>query len=713
MADQNPADYPIGTNAFPAFERNVENLDVAVVDRTKENFPDRKGVPRYTYHGIEQRADRLITGQDQRFNGFMVSSESAFSGFMGQSRDEFQRFLGSSGFSGWDRLYGPGITLNSHNEGFMFCDSDGSACLFFTPKSDTPLPYTTTGNWASESGKFTAQNGDTPLRQDLANPTKGASLVFGALRYIQSVNALSETEGRYHGDTVFVTSYHPGWGASQSGPEGGGIFSWDSLSTKNPDGGTVFYGPDQSQGRWLRKVDDSISAECFGARGDDLTDDFLSIDNLIRFCRSTNTPGTLSAKQYRIGSGSFDISGLTLSGVYRGHRNAAGTRLIGDGTATVLRQAQLTTPNQYFDIKNIRLEGANVGVETRYPLYSRLTNIDIFHPSGTGFILGDSAIDAGPLGLYADCVRVINSVGPALLVRGKEYNNSSVFFRCWFQTMTPTEACVDIDVPSGYGALGLRFVKSQTSGVGAGFNIKRASGLVLDQMFMETQGPAIRLLGSCLVDVRSPIFGSLQNDNAFSEPNYIHHVAGTGRITVNNPWVTLGSGDEQSNLSLMGSDLPSSFFPEISGKVAQAITASGWEILRPNLVQANLLMDQRSDFTPTWTATGGSPALGNGSLTMTVNRNGNTITATLRLVFGSTTVPGGGGWSFSLPAPIRSVGSAFGYALSSGARHTILASLSGSVISFWIPNTAAPVSQSQPFAWKSGDSLVCTFTYQL
>lgn len=65
MADQNPADYPIGTNAFPAFERNVENLDTAIVDRVSEKFPDRKGVQRYTYHGIEQRADRLLIGQEK------------------------------------------------------------------------------------------------------------------------------------------------------------------------------------------------------------------------------------------------------------------------------------------------------------------------------------------------------------------------------------------------------------------------------------------------------------------------------------------------------------------------------------------------------------------------------------------------------------------------------------------------------------------------
>ena len=165
MADQNPADYPIGTNAFPAFERNVENLDTAIVDRGSENFPDRKGVQRYTYHGIEQRADRLLTGQAQQFDSFMASSA-----------DQFQRFIEASVFSGWDREYAAGIVLNSHNEGFVRCEQDGSACLFFTPKSDTPLPYTTTGDWASESSLFTAQNGDTPLLQDLANPEKGAAM---------------------------------------------------------------------------------------------------------------------------------------------------------------------------------------------------------------------------------------------------------------------------------------------------------------------------------------------------------------------------------------------------------------------------------------------------------------------------------------------------------------------------------------------------------
>lgn len=176
MADQNPADYPIGTNAFPAFERNVENLDTAIVDRGSEKFTDRKGVQRYTYHGIEQRADRLLTGQDQQFDSFMVSSEGEFSGFMFQSREEFQRFLESSGYSGGDRPYAPGITLNSHNEGFVRCEPDNTACLFYTPRGDTPLPYTTTGDWGLESDLFVVR-GDDSLRQDLATSSKGASLV--------------------------------------------------------------------------------------------------------------------------------------------------------------------------------------------------------------------------------------------------------------------------------------------------------------------------------------------------------------------------------------------------------------------------------------------------------------------------------------------------------------------------------------------------------
>lgn len=102
---------------------------------------------------------------------------------------EVLKFLDSTGLSGWDRKYKEGITLNMHNEGFIKCDESDTSCIFFTPKGNTSLPYTTTGNWETESHLFFAQSGDTLLKQELSDPNKGAALVAAGNRSQAEKNA--------------------------------------------------------------------------------------------------------------------------------------------------------------------------------------------------------------------------------------------------------------------------------------------------------------------------------------------------------------------------------------------------------------------------------------------------------------------------------------------------------------------------------------------
>ena len=56
-----------------------------------------------------------------------------------------------------------------------------------------------------------------------------------------------------------------------------------------------------------------------------------------------------------------------------------------------------------------------------------------------------------------------------------------------------------------------------------------------------------------------------------------------------------------------------------------------------------------TSYTPTWTADGGSPAIGNGTLVGYWQRYGNLCHVKFYLQIGSTTTKGTGGWYFSLP----------------------------------------------------------------
>lgn len=69
------------------------------------------------------------------------------------------------------------------------------------------------------------------------------------------------------------------------------------------------------------------------------------------------------------------------------------------------------------------------------------------------------------------------------------------------------------------------------------------------------------------------------------------------------------------------------------------------------IVQGTLAAaDEWASYTPTWTAGGGSPSVGNGSLSAAYLIVGQTMWWSLSFAFGSTTNGGTGAWTFGLPS---------------------------------------------------------------
>lgn len=142
-----------------------------------------------------------------------------------------------------------------------------------------------------------------------------------------------------------------------------------------------------------------------------------------------------------------------------------------------------------------------------------------------------------------------------------------------------------------------------------------------------------------------------------------------------------------------------------------------------------------TSFTPAWTATSGTPAVGTGgSLTGSYQLLGKTVMFKLNLVLGTTGMSTGSGaaWWFSLPvahvAAPSGVGQhgimAGGYAedlstrayASPGARlkasSTTLFELTYSVDNSGVPGSAATFGATSPFTWGSGDYLSIYGMYQ-
>ena len=136
-----------------------------------------------------------------------------------------------------------------------------------------------------------------------------------------------------------------------------------------------------------------------------------------------------------------------------------------------------------------------------------------------------------------------------------------------------------------------------------------------------------------------------------------------------------------------------------------------------------------ADYTPTWTATGTSPTLGNGSLIGRYARFGKTVIASGRLTIGSsTTVAGSSFWFFDLPSDCP------GYnALTTVPRGLLRVSDSSTGTSYVgavdfadgltkitprLANssatyaTSANVTETVPITWATGDILEWQITYE-
>lgn len=124
--------------------------------------------------------------------------------------------------------------------------------------------------------------------------------------------------------------------------------------------------------------------------------------------------------------------------------------------------------------------------------------------------------------------------------------------------------------------------------------------------------------------------------------------------------------------------------------------------------------DAWSTWTPTWAATTTNPTLGNGTLDAAHITAGKLFIFQIDLTIGSTTNPGSGTYSFTLPVTPASGGrlTFYGSAFDTSAANTypIAGIYTGGVLSLrQFPGTAggafATLTHASPFAWATGDVL--------
>lgn len=122
-----------------------------------------------------------------------------------------------------------------------------------------------------------------------------------------------------------------------------------------------------------------------------------------------------------------------------------------------------------------------------------------------------------------------------------------------------------------------------------------------------------------------------------------------------------------------------------------------------------------TDYTPTWTATGTAPSLGNATVVGKYTQIGKVVVYYLRVIFGSTSTFGTGTWFFSVPVTavgILYTGSAYLQDTSTGAAYAAMSRYGdATALTVLDINTRTYISSATPFTWAQDDVVEISVVY--
>lgn len=125
-------------------------------------------------------------------------------------------------------------------------------------------------------------------------------------------------------------------------------------------------------------------------------------------------------------------------------------------------------------------------------------------------------------------------------------------------------------------------------------------------------------------------------------------------------------------------------------------------------------LSEWTSYTPTWTGTGGTPTVGNGTLAGSYISYGSVVMVRIALTWGSTTAAAGiTAWKFALPVAPASGWILNGMISDSGTTNyaAVLSDFSGSTGVIRAGTSLATVSNTSPMTWANGDSIVVNGIY--
>ncbi|EMJ9261513.1 hypothetical protein [Klebsiella variicola] len=252
----------LGSTSPEVLLKNVVILDKLVSDKESESLPDRFGVPRISWHGMEQD-----------FNRQMTDHESSFEAAQTDKENRFQQFLNTSGY----------VFLGDYQDGpFQFSARNQYIRYngqYYRLNAATDVGFTTTGitaaSFANDVSHFVLMDGDT-LRQNMA-AGDGLKYIGQCANYTELRTKTPEYDGQKIYVRSSVTFEQPG--EFPSAPMTFIYLSGCKLADYPDDGGTCIATAD-GVNVWINEAilrENIIDVRWFGAKNNYTSDSSAAI----------------------------------------------------------------------------------------------------------------------------------------------------------------------------------------------------------------------------------------------------------------------------------------------------------------------------------------------------------------------------------------------------------------------------------------------------
>jgi hypothetical protein len=315
--------------------------------------------------------------------------------------------------------------------------------------------------------------------------------------------------------------------------------------------------------------------------------------------------------------------------------------------------------------------------------------------TGVGVTISSGANEATSWRRIRNCI-IQDTASYGIEFSGQRAGYGSIILDCQIQPVTLTVAAIKLPTVGSNESNGNRQIIGVTSYSNSLCEVADGENTMIVGCdggipTMNANSAKMVLVGNRLVNWTGAATWTIQGTGHSVSGNAISLNAGTNSVTFSSNCVGVNFKDNY---------IPSATFSDSAG----------------GLTNGNDITYGAVTYTPTWTADGTAPDLGNGTLTGAYWREGQFLHVNITLTPGGTTTFGTNAWHFSVPqsAARTTTGSALmtdtGTALYAG---TSRIASTASTVEVYGYNVANAATSAIPFTWASTDVLTLDIVYPI